>query len=218
MNRSSSRLAVLAAALACLLAACGAKGGGDAPSGPVAADSTAAESSSGQADPAGNTGSGPAEPSDDPASGQASAPAGGQQPVVPPGGIVFSAEGGEAGTQLCSIFSGATISEWAGMTVLDGVPSGPMNSACAWDDADELNTVYVQMTGPDFWSPPSLAPEYRVWDGLGDESGIYAGVDEYQVWVRFEERAVVVVSVRGPAGSEAAAISVAEQLVPLAVP
>ena len=114
------------------------------------------------------------------------------------GPIVLDDQGGGAGEQLCATYSPAQIGDFLGVDVRAGEVVFPLESGCQWDAKVGTASLAIQMTLPDFYTPPREDPEFTPIEGLGDEAYTAPGLfDDATAALVVDDRFHILVSVDG---------------------
>ncbi|TWD82074.1 hypothetical protein FB561_3200 [Kribbella amoyensis] len=128
--------------------------------------------------------------------------------------VVVDAQGGGAGQGLCTLFSQAEIAERFGGEVGAGQVSGPLDSACQWSaTADTGGSIMIQRVPAGFWSPPTMAKNYKVLTGIGDKAYSAPGmVDGDWDAAALHGRYVTVANQSGPKASADGAVALLREV------
>ena len=111
-------------------------------------------------------------------------------------------------SRLCALFTAGEIKELLGAPVGEGYVTGPMDSACRWDnDRSDESAVYaqIQMVGTEFWEKHSGAKGYEVLNGIGKEAFVASSLGGWEAGT-VTDKAVVFVSVNGGSANRDTAV------------
>lgn len=111
-------------------------------------------------------------------------------------------------SRLCSLFTATEIKELLGASVGDGYVTGPMDSACRWDNArSDESAIYaqIQMMDTDSWEKHTGAQGYAVLHGIGREAFVASALGGWEAGA-LTDKNVIFVSINGGASSRDTAI------------
>jgi len=111
-------------------------------------------------------------------------------------------------SRLCSLFTTAEIKELLDASVGDGYVTGPLDSACRWDnDRSDETAIYaqIQMMDPQFWEKHTGAKGYEVLHGIGKEAFVASSLGGWEAGT-LTDKAVVFASVNGGSASRDTAV------------
>ena len=111
-------------------------------------------------------------------------------------------------SRLCSLFTATEIKELLGASVGDGYVTGPLDSACRWDNSrSDESAIYaqIQMMDTESWEKHTGAQGYEVLHGIGREAFVASSLGGWEAGT-LRDKDVIFVSVNGGLASRDTAV------------